>query len=302
MTIELPLELKLPQNRALETPVPPLVRVRVQGSGWLLMNMNFTPQARCVVYVQEKLLATVAEDTQQSSLSVTKTLLRQGVQLPAGVQAIALLSEPFVAQVGVIDQKNVAIHPVLQVQPRDGFIITGISAITPDSITLRSNKRTLAALKRWNTAPIVLRDVYEPLTVQTTLSDSLAGVVQVIQQSGISPSVSINVQQMAELTIDDVPVALLSAPPSHNILLAPARLRVTLRGGVGQIAKLTASDVTAFVDYSDAQSNYTGVLVPHISAPAEIAVVRIEPPRLHCVRRLAPVTGLGMANIAAATK
>jgi hypothetical protein len=300
MTIDLPFEVRLPQNRAMETPLPAVVQARVQGAGWLLMNMNFTNQARCVVYVPEKLLLRTSDEEQFGSVQVTKDMLRQGLQLPAGVHALEMLSEPLVAQVGVIDQKNVPLRPVLQVQPRDGFIITGISAITPDSITLRSNKRTLAALHHWNTVPIVLRDVYEPQTVQTALSDSLAGVVQVLQRGGtnLTPSVGINVQQMAELTLDDVPVALLSAPPSHNLVLSPVRLRVTVRGGVGQIAKLTASDVTAFVEYSEAQSNYTGVLVPHISTPPEVTIIHTEPPRVQCVRRLPPVTGLAI-NVAA---
>jgi hypothetical protein len=356
MTVELPLEIKLPTNRTIETALPAAVRVRVQGTGWSLLNMNLAGDPRCVVFFSDKRFAAGAANTlrqvsdEQVSVQCTRAMMRQAMQIPAGVQVLDVLSEPFTTQIGVIEERKVPIVPVLNITPREGFIVTGVTSIVPDSVVIRGNKQMLAAIAAlggWKTKLIALRDVYEPLSVQTPLSDTLAGLVEIPLQPSNStasasspndtennqgnqnnqsnqnnqnnqnnqsdaentsntsgraagealagqtllPTITVSVQQMAELSIPDVPVQLVAAPLQHRLVVAPTHLRIVVRGGAAQIAKLLPSDITASVDYASALASSTGRLRPRIMLPPEVYLVESVPAQMQCVvRRGAPAT------------
>ncbi len=276
--VELPFEMKLPPNRAFETAVVPMVRARVQGAGWQLVNFQWFSNPRCAVFVKDKLLS-----NEQSTIQVTKMMITQGMQVPIGVLVLDILSDPFTVQIGMIDQKKVPILPVLNVQPREGFIVTNTTSIIPDSITIRSNRKTLAFITAWKTAPIELADLFEPRTVSARLSDTLSGIVEV---PSVNLNATLNVQQMAEVTFDDVPVKLLSAPPNHSIALAPAYVTVTVRGGINQIAKLTLNEIVVFVEYTEALANTTGNMLPRVALPPDVTIIQCSPSHIQCVRRV----------------
>jgi hypothetical protein len=301
MILDVPLEVRLPAQRTLETPIPSAIRTRIQGAGWQLLNINLSSPIRCVIMLSDKLLSTQYLPTDQSStqestsspttlknnstalsssVTITKLMLTQGLQVPAGIAVLDVMAEPFTAMIGTIEQKKVPIVPILNIQPREGFMLLGIIAIRPDSVTLRSNRRTLSTLSSWRTKPIDLVDVYEPITVQAPLADSLAGIVRL---PPIFPAITLNIQQMAEYTFDDIPVRLVSAPTKHRISLQPRYVSVTVRGGVGHITSLSTSDISVVVDYSDAIASATGLVKPRITLPPDITLAQMRPERLHCV-------------------
>ncbi len=279
--VEVPLEMRLPEYRVLESSLMPFIRARVQGAGWQLLNLALSGEARCAVFVSDKSLP-----QSEAKVTVTRSMLSQGMQVPTGIHVVNILTDPFTAQIGVIERKKVPIVPVLNVDLREGFMLSGRPAVFPDSVTLRSSRRTLASISLWKTQPIVLSDVYAPVSVQTRLSDTLAGIVDV---PSVTVTTALNVQQMAELVLHDVRVVLTSAPTSHRVVISPTFVTLTLRGGIHQIAALSAADVTVSVDYSTALGNTTGSLVPKITVPADITVLSIAPARLRCVQRFGSV-------------
>jgi hypothetical protein len=243
-----------------------------------LLNLALSSEARCAVFVNDKSLP-----QGEANVTVTRSMLSQGMQMPTGIHVASILTDPFTAQIGVIERKKVPVVPVLNVGLREGFMLSGRPAVFPDSVLLRSSRRTLASISAWKTQPIVLSDVYTPLSVQTRLSDTLAGIVDV---PSVTITTALNVQQMAELVLPDIPVVLTSAPATHRVVLSPTLVTLTLRGGIHQIAALSAADVTVSVDYPSALDNSTGSLVPKITVPADITVLSIAPARLRCVQRL----------------
>lgn len=278
--VDLPLFVNLPENRAIETPIPQTIRAQVRGAGWQLFNLNFSFPPRCVVTISEEML-----QRDQTTFKLTRKVLEQGIQLPAKVEPLGFIPDTLAFLVGTVSRKRVPIYPVLDITLQKGFINTGIPHVEPDSVDIMGNRNILEHVDFWKTEPITLEDLYKPASITARLSDSLGNIVQ-LSRSVVS--VYLDVQQIAEMTFTNVPVELLSAPANNNILLQPSTISLTVRGGINQISILNQNDIKVYVDYADIVQNTTGILTPRVTLPADISVLNIGPPRIRYVRRFSP--------------
>lgn len=281
--VDVPLYVTLPENRAIETPIPQTIRAQVRGAGWQLFNLSFSFPPRCVVSITEEML-----DREQSMFKLTRKILEQGIQLPADVEPLGFIPDTVAFQVGTVSRKRVPVYPVLNVSLRDGFIITGIPHVEPDSVDILGNRNILENIRYWKTEPIELEHLYKPVSTTVRLSDSLGNIIN-LSRSVVS--VYLDVQQIAEMTFENVPVELLSAPAKHNIVLLPSMVELTVRGGINQISILNQNDIKVYVDYNDVVQNTTGVLMPRVSLPADISVLNMTPSRIRYVQRTPAATG-----------
>jgi hypothetical protein len=290
--IDIPLEIRLPAGRALETETVPVIRAQVQGAGWQLVNHFLSSAIRCVVDIPEKRIKQIGNQSSnqnnsqntnqnQSLIGISRQMLSQAIQAPVGVLVQRILSDSLVLAIGTIAEKRVPIAAVLDVEAREGFVVTPSYRLSPDSITIQSSKTMLSRINTWKTEPIVLRDVYESISIQTELSDTLAGVVQ-HPRSKIS--CALNVQQMGELVLEDIPVVIFGAPANASMRILPMRVAVTLRGGIEDIARLLPEDIRVSVEYNQVLSTQSGYLKPSIYAPSSIQIVGILPQSLRVMR------------------
>lgn len=278
--LDIPLEIRLPSNFTSEITITPSVRVKVFGAGWQLVNLLWFTTPRCVI-----LLTNLHSQLEDQTLLVSKVMMQQGIQVPSGIQVLAILQDHFRVHLSTIVQKKVPVLPNLEIQPREGFIHLNTTNITPDSITLRSNQSRLSQIHFWKTARVSVSDIFEPQTLQTGLLDTLRGIVEV---PPVAVQLTLNVQQMAEYTFYDVPVHITSVPSQHPMVLLPERITIHVRGGIHTIAKLSPHDIRAFVDYAAILSNTTGTVFPKIIAPPETTVLQTSPRYLTCIKRLPP--------------
>ncbi|TAE33761.1 MAG: hypothetical protein EAZ92_00430 [Candidatus Kapaibacterium sp.] len=283
--LDIPLDIRLPEGRALEAEPSPVIRARVQGAGWQLVNHFVSSAIRCVVDVPALRIAQAQAQTgnpNQVFIPISRQMLSQAIQAPVGVLVQRVVSDSLTLAIGFIAQKRIPIRAVLDVEPREGFVVTMPYHLTPDSVTIRSSKTMLARISAWQTEPISRRDVYEPITAQTELADTLTGVVQFPK---LSVSCDLNVQQMAELLVEDVPVSILGYTGNKNILPLPTRVAVLLRGGINDIAQCSPEQIRVSIDYAQLRTNTTGLLKPSVSAPSGINAVHVQPRNIRVVER-----------------
>lgn len=278
--LDIPLEIRLPAGRTLETEITPTLRAQVQGAGWQLVNHFLSSSIRCIVYIPEKRLA---REEEQSNLTISRQMLTQAIQAPVGIAVQRIMADSLPLAVGSITEKRVVVRPTLDIETREGFIVAQSPSTTPDSIVIRGSRTILNRLTSWNTTTVHLRDMYEPTRIPTTLNDTLSGLVTVPQ---IPITVSLVIQQMAEVGFDDIPVKLLGAPTRHTLAIMPLRVSVTLRGGVESIAKLLPENISVVIDYSDAVSNTTGTIRSRINTPSDIQVISTYPQFLRVSKRI----------------
>jgi hypothetical protein len=182
--------------------------------------------------------------------------------------------ENFTIATSAVVEKRVPVSPQITVRPRQGFTLVGGLTVRPDSITIRGNAALVQTIGRWKTGAAEVKDVVGSFTTALQLSDSLPNKISFARQS---VSVAGDVQLMAEQTVYDIPAELLNAPPDADHRITPQKISVTVRGGVSNISLLMPEMFRAQIEYAALRADTTGVVVPAITVPANVEILRTEP-------------------------
>ncbi len=212
-----------------------------------------------------------------------RAMLLQALQLPQAVAPLDIVPDSLILHIGSVAAKKVPIIPRLNVRPRSGFVVTRVTAISPDSVELKAGKKVLNGIARWFTQPIDQHDVYEPFTVQIPLSDTLEDN---ITRSKNTASISVDVQQYADMVIHDVPVHVQSMSGTGEIVVKTRFVRVVLRGGVQDLARIAPDDIHAIVRYEDMLRLPQGRIRPRVELPSNVVLMNVDPQFVMFSRRL----------------
>lgn len=272
INIELPLTVKLPPNRAIENNLPPTVSVEVRGTGWHLFNLLYLNSSKiCNIDLSK---STFTDDI----YVISRNEILKGIQYLVNVEPREVLTDVLELSTGQVGTYKVKVDPVVTVKPLDGLIVVGDVICSPDSIRIHGNDRIVRNITRWLTQSIDFPNVHKSFTASVQLSDSLSGKVELSQNY---VGISVEVQQIAEVTYDDIPIKIRGGTAPQNHIFAPMLLRVTVQGGAEQLESLTPEDISASIDYTQIISDSTGILIPEVKAPAGYTLMKFEPPYIY---------------------
>ncbi len=282
--IDVPVVVEIDTTRqALAREIPASLRVTARGNGWALMQIasgngllgRLDPTGRM----------TSANDTVRV-FSFSERDLINSIRTPPAVTIEKVIPGSLQLTVTDLTAKRVPLYyPDITVQTRKGFQVIGKPTVAPDSVQLTGSVNALASIDRWYTKPLNLTDIFEPVLRAIPVSDTLRGVVIVRPEIA---SVSVNVQETAELTFEEVPLVnrSTSSDTTLRLLLYPNRVSVTLRGGTGELSRLDASDILPQIQII-AGIDTSGYARPRISLPRHVnaTIIRVEPQRIRYIWR-----------------
>lgn len=290
--IDVPVVVEIDTTRqALAREIPAALRVTARGSGWTLMQLAAGGGLQGRLDPTGRL--TSASDSVRI-FSFSERDLINSIRTPSTIRIEKVIPGSLQLTVTDLTEKRVPLYyPDITVQTRKGFQVIGKPIVSPDSVLLTGSVNALAAIDRWYTKPLSLADIFEPVLRTIQVSDTLRGVV--IARPEIA-SVSVNVQETAELTFEDVPLVNRSSAPdtTWHLMLYPNRINVTLRGGTSELSRLDASDILPQIQII-AGIDTSGFVRPRISLPKHVnaTIISVEPERIRFVWRkgIAPTSG-----------
>lgn len=266
--VEIPFQVKLPSNRALEAAPPPSVYLDVRGTGWNLFNLIFFNKAKmCYVDLSK-------ESILDSLYKINKIDIQKSIQFLKNVNPINVLPETISLSTGQISEYEVYVVPKVVVLPRNGFTIVGRIKVEPEKVKIRGNQKIVAQINRWDTEQQWFENMNKPFRASVLLIDTLQGVVDVFPKT---VEISVEIQQVSELIVPDIPISVIngSLPDGHRI--QPSIITLTVQGGVEEIAKLSNADISATIDFDKIMNDSTGILKPIIKLPPNITLLKTEP-------------------------
>ncbi|MES2764510.1 MAG: hypothetical protein V4642_01475 [Bacteroidota bacterium] len=268
--VETVLKVKVANGRAIEDALPEVLRLRVRGTGYELVKLlYFSARPECYVDVSPKPL-----ESSRERYFITQDTLLRSITTPLSVQILDVSPPSISFRTDVEISRKVPIIPDFDINYRRGFTLITDPVYTPDSIEIRGTNRLIQSIEAWRTQPIHLQDVHEPFSFTIPLKDSLTSTVR---KSSPNVSISGNVQQVAEITFQDVPVEIQSAPSGAEHTIRPRIVSVTVRGGIRQLQYMLSSMVRVSVSYYDLTQDSTGYVKPIVSLPPELQLVKISP-------------------------
>jgi YbbR domain-containing protein len=274
--VDVPFTVTAPANQALLSTIPQRLTFRVRGTGWQILNLRLVPQIACAIDLA------AMQPSQQSVYTLDKSELLRGIRSTQTFQMLDVSPDKLVLTTGDLVQRSVPVALRHAITCRPGFMVIGEPRVEPQLVDVRGSGPVVRTITQWPTQRWMQNDLHYGITATVMMSDSLSSILNVAPRS---VRVHTNVQQIAERVITDVPVEIIAAPGSRSYAIMPSIISVIVRGGVDDLASISAQNIRAVV--TDAGASGTGLAQPTITVPPHMTVLGTIPTVVRYVERTA---------------
>ena len=161
--------------------------------------------------------------------------------------------------------KSVPIISNLHIKPAPGFIMVGNQIIKPEKIDIAGPKKELALINHIET----INDTISGLTSFYSGEIKTKSLGRLIKYSTNSVEISLDIQDISERIIVDVPVKIVNIPKKIRVFPSPQTVSLTVIGGINQISNLNPNDIKVIVDFND-WSHLKQFYEPKVSIPKNL--------------------------------
>lgn len=275
--IDIPLNLELPDNRALEDELPQNVTVETRGTGWnLFYLMALNTDKSCSVDLSDVTI-------QDSLHRVNRAVLLSSVQSFEEVQSVNIFPENLTVKTGQIINKKVPVKPDVTIFSDNNFILTGNIKVEPDSVTLKGNYKVLRELNNWHTEKQIINNAKNDIIRSIPLKDTLTGIVNI---SPDEVQLIAELQMLADKTFHQIKLDIIGGNIPSEYKIYPEFFDVTIEGGINEIEKIKRGEIQITAELSDILNNQTGVIIPKVEVPENIEIKNIFPKSLYLYKTI----------------
>ena len=161
--------------------------------------------------------------------------------------------------------KSVPIISNLHIKPAPGFLLVGNQIIRPEKIEIAGPKKDLALINHIET----IYDTINGLTSFYSGEIKTQSLGRLIKYSTNYVEISLDIQNISERIIADVPVIVVNIPDKIRVFPSPQTVSLTVIGGVNQISNLNPTDIKVIVDFND-WSHLKQFYEPKVSIPKNL--------------------------------
>ena len=161
--------------------------------------------------------------------------------------------------------KSVPIISNLHIKPAPGFLLVGNQIIRPEKVEIAGPKKELALINHIET----VYDTINGLTSFYSGKIKTQSLGRLIKYSTNSVEISLDIQNISERIIVDVPVIVINIPEKIRVFPSPQTVSLTVIGGVNQISNLNPTDIKVIVDFND-WSHLKQFYEPKVSIPKNL--------------------------------
>lgn len=161
--------------------------------------------------------------------------------------------------------KSVPIISNLHIKPAPGFLLVGNQIIRPEKIDIAGPKKDLALINHIET----IYDTINGLTSFYSGKIKTQSLGRLIKYSTNYVEISLDIQNISERIIADVPVIVVNIPDKIRVFPSPQTVSLTVIGGVNQISNLNPTDIKVIVDFDD-WSHLKQFYEPKVSIPKNL--------------------------------
>ena len=162
-------------------------------------------------------------------------------------------------------QKKVPVVSNIWSEVKDGYVQIGNTQFEPDSLTIIGPRVELNKIN----------EVYTTKDTLTNLTKSNYGTIDLISQNRLIKyslkkiNYFLDVQQISERIIVDIPVKVINKVKGIRVFPSPQTVSLTVVGGVTQIAGIKPIDISVIVDFKSWQLE-KNFYAPKITVPFDI--------------------------------
>jgi hypothetical protein len=261
--VKIPLRVIMPNNIAIENPVPKALDIEVKGKGWDIFNLLFFNTSKEIILDLSK------QKFEKNNFDVGRQQLLKSVRYIGKLESIDALPDNIELRTGVSGEYFVNVTPDVKIVPLPGFILVDGPHVEPSKVRIKGNNKVVSKIQNWETADVTIKGVSNKFRAKVSLKDTLESIVVKSRQSVF---VYGRLEQVAERTFTDIPVTLVNGK-AENYSISPMRFDVTIKGGVTAIANAKRTDIQLILNAEDIYNspNATAIVKAEINGQVQLS-------------------------------
>ena len=161
--------------------------------------------------------------------------------------------------------KKVPIISNLYISPSPGYMLVGDIKLKPKMIEIAGPKEEIALINHVDTAYDTISNITNPYKGNIKIFPKK----NLIKYSPIFVEVSLDIQQISERIIADIPVIINDIPEKIRVFPSPQTVSLTVVGGLQRIASLRPDEINVIISFNDWNSQIQ-FYEPYVELPSGI--------------------------------
>ena len=266
LILDLPIEARnLNVQKAHKKEVPPTASVRLRGTGRDLFKSFLLKN-----FAGFKLVLDLEGISQEYEFILNEYFEKypQKVVLPLNYN-LSFVEVIYPNRINIsLDEYSVKKVPVisnLHINPAPGFILVNQPIILPSEIEIAGPKKELALINHVET-------IYDTINGLTSLYKGyteIQSLGRLIEYSLTSIEITLDIQDISERIIADIPVRVINVPDKFRVFPSPQTVSLTIVGGVKRIGLLIPEDINVIIDF-DHWNHHKQFYEPQVIIPNDI--------------------------------
>ncbi len=220
--------------------LPSTAKVKIRGTGKDLIALGVGRSGR------------IELDLSDADKSKTFLLKPQAVSLSRASDAVhsteILMPDSVTVLLDSFYGKKVPIRPNVKVLAAPGFTAVGDLVLKPDSVLISGPRSLVTPVTEIPTVTAQFTDLTFDLKDVLTLKKPNT-VNEKVDIAVTQTEVSVDIQQLIELSISGIPVQVKNVPRNLTVHVIPSTMSLILEGGGDLLAALDRHDISAYIDY-----------------------------------------------------
>jgi hypothetical protein len=263
----------LPNNKTLANNLPDKFEMTIRSHGFTILRRKLIFLLGPLSFnVNEMTNSRMLENKKNSFAFPTRQFLTElSYQLSNDIEILSMTPDTLFFRFGQMTQKRVPVKPVVNVNLKKQFQISGEITTEPNTIVVNGPQSTMDTLQWVYTKAKVFNTVDESIQVKAEISP-----VKELFFDPQSVELVIPVEEYTEAQ-QSVPVMLTDTPANVKVKLFPARVKVSFLVGLSRFSEIHPEDFKLAVSYTDIEAGQQRLRIKTVSAPAFLYDVKITP-------------------------
>ncbi len=266
LVLDLPIEARnLNAQKAHKEEVPPSASVRLRGTGRDLFKSLLLKN-----FAGFKLVLDLEGISQEYEFVLNDYFEKypQKVVLPLNYN-LSFVEIVYPNRIKIsLDEYSSKLVPVisnLHINPAPGFMLIDKYKIIPSKIEIAGPKKELALINHVETIFDTINGLVSFYKSQTEIQS----LGRLIEYSSSTVEISLDIQNISERIIADIPVMVINIPDKFRVFPSPQTVSLTVIGGVKRIAELAPVDIKVIVDFNN-WNHQIQFYEPQVNIPLDI--------------------------------
>ncbi|MFQ5823609.1 MAG: YbbR-like domain-containing protein [bacterium] len=266
--IEVPVNLvNIPHDKVILNELPNNAKVKIKGSGKTLIALSVGRGVRLDLDLSD------VERSKTFFLDPEKDVFLSG--FAGTIEPEEIISPDSISVIlDDLQNKKILVNAKIKAKTAPGYTIVGEVKINPDSVNIAGPKSIVSQIDKIFTQEVgysdIKFDLNETVPLAALPSDKLNASVKQVD-------ISLNIQKLLEITINEVPVEVRNAPKNTIVHVVPSALSLVLEGGGDLLNSISRDDIVAYIDYARVKNAPGNEHPAYIETPPGISYRDVKP-------------------------